>query len=415
MKKKERVILHCDMNNFFASCELLDKPHLKGIPVAVTGDPKRRRGIILAKNQEAKSKGVVTAETIWTAKKKCPELVLLPSNHEKYKKYSRLINSIYYRYTDMIEPFSIDESWLDVTGSRNIFGSGKEIADDIRATVKKELGLTLSVGVSYNKVFAKMGSEYKKPDATTVITHENFKALLWNKPVEELFFVGKATCIKLNKLGIKTIGDLAEAKDGVILKSLGKHGSTILKYARGEDDEPVASAKYGDDIKSIGNGVTFSRDITNLEEARTVIFQISHRVAERLRHKNKYAGGVKIDIKSTDFKTISRQKSISQPTDISFEIASIAFELLKKNWDFTKAIRLITVTAINITDQEESCQISFLDNSGLSEQERAQLESMDRAVDSIREKFGRSAIKTAASIKDEFGVERKEDVDEYDI
>lgn len=189
----DKKILHCDMNNFFASVELLSLPELRDLPVAVCGDPQRRHGIILAKNNLAKKFGVVTAETIWSAKKKCPQLQLIPPHYDEYKKYSKLINQIYYRYTDLIEPFSIDESWLDVSDSTMLFGDAESIANEIRNTVKLELGLTLSVGVSFNKIFAKMGSEYKKPDATTVISRENFRQLLWPMPASELFFVGKAT------------------------------------------------------------------------------------------------------------------------------------------------------------------------------------------------------------------------------
>ena len=205
----DRVILHCDMNGFFASVELLDYPQLRDKPMAVCGNPENRHGIILAKNEIAKKYGVVTAETLWQARKKCPDLQVVPPHHDKYKHYSRMINDIYLRFTDMVEPFSVDESWLDVTASLKLFGAGKEIADTIRQTVKKELGLTLSVGVSYNKIFAKMGSDYKKPDATTIITRENFKNLLWPLDIHEMFFVGDATAARLHECGIKTIGELA--------------------------------------------------------------------------------------------------------------------------------------------------------------------------------------------------------------
>ena len=208
-QQKDRVILHCDMNGFFASVELLSHPELRDRPMAVCGSPDKRHGIILAKNEPAKKAGVVTAETVWQALKKCPDLQFVPPHMSKYKHYSRLINEIYQRFTDMVEPFSIDESWLDVTASQSLFGSGREIADTIRETVKKELGLTLSAGVSFNKIFAKMGSEYKKPDATTLITRENYKDILWPLPARDMFFVGKATAQKLAAAGISTIGDIA--------------------------------------------------------------------------------------------------------------------------------------------------------------------------------------------------------------
>ena len=258
----ERVILHCDMNSYYASVELLDRPDLDGKPVAVCGNPESRHGIILAKNELAKKSGVITAETIWQAKKKCPDLVLVPPHHDKYKEYSKRINKIYLDYTDMVEPFSIDESWLDVTASQRLFGSGKEIADTIRNRVKNELGLTLSAGVSYNKVFAKMGSDYKKPDATTVITRANFSDLLFSKPVNELFFVGFATAEKLKSINIHTIGDLARANPVALESLLGKQGKVLHKYANGIDDSPVSLFNQREKIKSVGNGMTFTHNLT---------------------------------------------------------------------------------------------------------------------------------------------------------
>ena len=237
---KNRVILHCDMNGFFASVELLDYPELRDKPMAVCGDPESRHGIILAKNEIAKRYGIVTAETLWQARKKCPDLQTVPPHHKKYQHYSRLINEIYLQYTDMVEPFSVDESWLDVTASQKLFGNGKQIADKIRNQVKKELGLTLSAGVSFNKIFAKMGSDYKKPDATTVITQENYKNILWPLDIRDLFFVGKATADKLQGIGIHTIGQLAESDRHTVTALLGKQGSIIHDYANGLDQTPVS-------------------------------------------------------------------------------------------------------------------------------------------------------------------------------
>ena len=250
----DRVILHCDMNSFFASVELLEHPELRSKPVAVCGDPDSRHGIILAKNEAAKKYGIKTAETIWQARKKCPGLVLLPPHMNKYKHYSQELNKIYQRYTDLVEPFSIDESWMDVTASLNLFGSGRQIADEIRQTVKKELGLTLSAGVSFNKIFAKMGSEYKKPDATTEITRENYKELLWPLDAGEMFFVGKASAQKLRNIGIKTIGDIAASSPDALSALLGKVGRSLWEHANGIDDSPVMHFAHREKIKSVGNG-----------------------------------------------------------------------------------------------------------------------------------------------------------------
>ena len=255
----DRVILHCDLNSFYASVELLEHPELCNRPVAVCGDPESRHGIILAKNEPAKKYKVQTAETIWQARRKCPDLVLLPAHHWKYRAYSGKVNRIYERYTDLVEPFSIDESWLDVTGTLHLFGgNGKALADEIRRVVREELGLTLSVGVSFNKVFAKMGSDYKKPDATTLITRENFQQLLWPLPVTDLLFVGKAAANVLNGYGIRTIGDLARFDRDSLGRILGKGGYTLHDYATGREHAPVLPAREMPGPKSVGNGLTYA-------------------------------------------------------------------------------------------------------------------------------------------------------------
>ena len=257
-----RTILHCDLNSFYASVELLTLPQLRALPVAVCGDPDSRHGIVLAKNEPAKAFGVRTAETIWQARKKCPNLVCIPPHHRRYAEYSRLVNQIYYRFTDLVEPFSIDESWLDITGTLHLFGGdGVAVADRIRAAVREELGLTVSVGVSFNKVFAKLGSDYKKPDATTCITRENFRELVWPLPVTDLLYVGRAAGETLKKFGITTIGDLARFDRETLFRLLGKHGSQLHDYACGLDRSPVAPAGQYTPPKSVGSGNTFARNL----------------------------------------------------------------------------------------------------------------------------------------------------------
>lgn len=406
----DRVILHCDMNSFFASVELLEHPELKDRPVAVCGDPESRHGIILAKNEPAKAFGIVTAETLSQARRKCPGLVLLRPHHDKYRRYSRLINSIYYRYTDMVEPFSIDESWLDVTASRRLFGAGREIADSIRETVKKELGLTLSAGVSYNKIFAKMGSEYRKPDATTEITRENYRDILWPQPVENMFFVGFATAQKLKSSHIYTIGDLACARDDRLESLLGKQGPLLRKYAAGLDDSPVALSGEREKIKSVGNGITFSRDLRSTEDALTAVTSLSDTVAGRLRKYGFKAWGVKVDIKDSSFKSISRQKQLAAPTHLAADIKNAAMELISASWRFPDPIRLITVTAINLTDGEEGEQLSFFGNSvagnsGGGSADAEKTDSIEKAMDDIREKFGESSITFGQLLKNDIGVD----------
>ncbi len=398
------------MNSFFASVELIEHPELKERPVAVCGDPDSRHGIILAKNEPAKAFGIVTAETVSQARRKCPDLILLPPHHDKYRHYSRLINAVYYQYTDMVEPFSIDESWLDVTASVKLFGSGRDIADRIRERVRSELGLTLSAGVSYNKIFAKMGSEYKKPDATTEITRENYKRLLWPQPVENMFFVGFATAQKLRSAGISTIGDLASASDIRLESLLGKQGPLLIKYASGRDDSPVSLSGERDRIKSVGNGITFSRDLKSSEDALTAVTSLSDTVAGRLRKYGFKAKGVKVDIKDASFKSISRQKQLVKPTHLSSDIKQAAMELISSSWRFPDPIRLITVTAINLTDGEEGEQLSFFGNGYSSDSESAaaaeeKSDSIEKAMDDIRRKFGDSSITFGQLLNNDIGID----------
>ena len=397
----DRVILHCDMNGFFASVELLSHPELINVPMAVCGNPENRHGIILAKNELAKKAGVVTAQTLWQARKKCPDLQIVPPHHDKYKHYSRLINEIYGRFTDMVEPFSIDESWLDVTASRRLFGDGRHIADTIRKTVREELGLTLSAGVSFNKIFAKMGSEYKKPDATTVISRDNYRQILWPMPVSEMFFVGNATAQKLNSAGIMTIGQLAQTEKTLLESILGKHGSQLYDYANGLDNSPVCLQHEKQKIKSVGNGITFKRNLTGTEDIRTAAMSLADTVAARLRHYEMKAHGIKVDIKDTELKTISRQKQLSAPTNLAHEICDIAVEIIAASWNLKKPIRMLTITGINLCDEDTEEQISLFNADTLS---REKTENLERTMDSIRAKYGQSSITFGKFKTDELGI-----------
>lgn len=398
----DKVILHCDMNGFYASVELLSRPDLADKPMAVCGDPDSRHGIILAKNEIAKKFGIVTAETIWQAKKKCPDLQLVRPHHDHYKEYSDKINQIYLQYTDMVEPFSIDESWLDVTASQSLFGSGRQIADAIRQQVREEINLTLSAGVSYNKIFAKMGSEHKKPDATTEITRQNFKDILWPKPVGELFFVGWATEEKLKKIGIETIGDLAHGDPMALETLLGKQGGLLYNYANGFDDSPVCLYNQREKIKSVGNGITFKRNLKTREDILTALTSLSDTVASRLRKYQMKAYGVKVDIKDPYFKTISRQKQLHLPTSLAAEIKQAALEIIEDSWRIADPIRLLTVTAINLADETMDEQLSFF--TPIS-QGRDKSESIERTMDDIRKKFGDNSIIFGQIIDNDLGID----------
>lgn len=412
----DRKILHCDMNSFYASVELLEHPELRDVPVAVAGSPDSRHGIILAKNDHAKKYGVVTAETIASARKKCPDLHLLPPHHEKYGRYSELINKVYLSYTDMVEPFSVDESWLDVTASEKLFGPAEHIADEIRGKIKSMYGLTLSVGVSYNKIFAKMGSEYKKPDATTVITRENFRELLWPLPVGEFFFVGKSTAEKLKSYRILTVGDLARA-DVVMLKGLlGVHGEDLHRYVNGLDDSPVKRYDEREEAKSVGHGVTFRRDLIGYDDVSIAVTDLADRVSARLRRYGMKAGGVKVEITDPYFKRVSRQRKLSSPVNTSAQIKKVAMAIIGSMDYFDSPIRLITVTGINLVNENAAEQLTIfsidenVDGAGgisaESKPQTARDEDLERTMDEIRRKYGKDAIKYAHVIDNDIGVDR---------
>ena len=314
-----------------------------------------------------------------------------------------MINEIYQRFTDMVEPFSIDESWLDVTASRRLFGDGKTSADQIRKTVREETGLTLSAGVSFNKIFAKMGSDYKKPDATTVITRENFKDLLWPLPAGEMFFVGGATAEKLAKFNVRTIGDIAMQDRAFLTAQFGKYGGMLYDYANGLDEAPVALFYEKQKIKSVGNGITFRRNLRGEQDIRTALTALSDHVATRLRSHEMKAFGIKVDIKDPSLVTISRQKQLPAPVNTAEEIFRAAFSIIKETPFMTRPIRLLAVTGINLCD--ESYEEVQLDIFGTGSVDREKQESLDRAMDQVRQKYGKTAISFARILGNDIGVD----------
>ena len=388
----ERVILHCDLNSFFASVELLDKPTLRDVPVAVCGDPKSRHGIILAKNEPAKKMGVKTAETLWQARKKCPALVLLPPHHRLYEEYSRRVNEIYDRFTDLVEPFGIDESWLDVTGSLHLFGGdGKALADRIRATIREETGLTVSVGVSFNKVFAKLGSDMKKPDATTVIPAEGWQSMVWPLPLGDMLFAGRTATETLRKYGVETVGQLAACDPALPEQLLGKMGLQLWQYANGMDKSPVKPRHAAEPVKSVGNGTTFPQNLVRWEQLRAGLLPLCDSVATRLRQQGLYAGGVSLSIKDASFKTVSRQIRLDAPTHLMRDIHRTAMQLAGQLWKPPTPVRAMTVTALYVT--EDGNAFRQLDLLGGAAQERSQRqEKLEGTMDAIRRKYGRGAI-----------------------
>ena len=396
-----RVILHCDCNSFFASVETVLNPQYKNVPMAVCGSQEERRGIVLAKNELAKKYNVQTAETVYSAKKKCPSLVIAPPHHDEYVKFSKRVNEIYARYTDLIEPFGIDESWLDVTASGKLFGSGEEIAERIRKEVKEEIGITVSIGVSFNKVFAKLGSDYKKPDAVTVIDEANFKDIVFPLPASDLLFVGKKTAEQLRSMGIRTIGELAQTGREILVLRFGKMGEVLHKYSNGLDDSPVCAER--DDAKSISNGFTFKHDLIGYEQSRIGIHYLSEEIGRKLRNNSQLCATVAITIKDEYLRSIQRQKTQNPPTDISKEIAKTAFELLREAWSEDKPIRMLTVCATNLLKKEMSkTQLSFFEDN--SEEQREKDKNIENAVDKIRQTFGEEAILNGAVLETDIGI-----------
>ena len=404
----ERVILHCDLNSFFASVECLDLPHLKDVPMAVAGSSEDRHGIILAKNEAAKKFGVKTAETIWQAKLKCPDLVTVPPHYGKYKYYSEEINKIYYNYTDLVEPFSIDESWLDVTGSQKLFGTGYEIAKKISDEIKEKTHLTVSIGVSFNKIFAKLGSDYKKPDAITVISKENYKRILFPLPASDMLFVGRATLSQLEKVGIRTIGDIANSQKSTLVKLLGKSGETLYIYANGLDTSPVVCEREKE--KSIGNGHTFKRNLLGEEDVKKALTIICDTVSTRLRKKGFKCRTVCVTIKNPDLKKFSRRKKTAYFTNTERDLFETSFEIVKENWNFDEPIRMITVTAGDFEGDTPTEQVSFFDNVKTQDKK---LESFDSSIDEIRRRFGNGAVSFASKLEGDLltKYEEKEDED----
>ena len=392
---EDRVILHCDLNNFFASVSLLFNPTLRSLPVAVCGDKEQRHGIVLAKNEAAKRCGVKTAEAIFEAKAKCPELVILPPMMDKYKEYSEKAHRIYEEYTDMIEPFGIDECWLDVTGSRLLFGSGEEIADKIRREIKQKLGITVSVGVSFNKVFAKLGSDMKKPDGITVISRENFREKIWRLPISDLLFVGRKTTDRLRSCGICSIGDAAVCSDEMLERLLGKNGLELKRYALGEDNSPVSRQHEKATPKSIGRSVTRQQDFKTPDEIWGMFLSLAREISDSLREQGLYAGGVQVHIRNAALSVKEFSRSYPDSVNGAKIIAERGMELLNEHFGFTEPLRSVGLRAINLRGYQTAIQEDIFGDSEKRETE----EKIESSIYELRKKFGSTSITRAAEDK----------------
>lgn len=390
-----RKILHIDLNSFFASVECLLDDTIADKPVAVTGSVSDRHGVVLAKNQLAKKLGITTGMTAYQAKKLAPDIVLRETHYDLYVKYSRAVKAIFFEYTDYVESFGIDEAWLDVSSCRKFGGDAFKIADEIRCRVKDEIGLTVSIGISFNKVFAKLGSDMKKPDAITIIAYDDFKTKIYPLPVENLLYVGRATKKKLNNLTIKTIGDLAEFDEKLLVAHLGKWGSVLHSYALGKDNSEVKKYLEKEDYKSIGNSLTFYRDLENDLDVETLLLLLSESVCSRMTdYGYKYARTVTLTITDNMLSSVTRMAKLKHPTNISTEVSDLAFKLFKDNFNWQLKVRGL---GVSISDFTNADQISF----DTSVEKQMKLENLEQTIENLRYRFGRSAINRAVVLREE--------------
>lgn len=391
----EHIILHSDCNSFYASVECLHHPEIRDKPVAVGGDAEQRHGIILTKNQLAKRYNVKTGEALWQAKQKCPDLVIMPPNYPLYMRFSKMARKIYLDYTNQVEPFGLDECWLDVTGS-TIKGDGLTIAKEISDRIKFELGITVSIGVSYNKIFAKLGSDYKKPDAITVISKENYKEIAWPLPVSDLLYVGHSTQRKLTSFGIHTIGELANTPITILRSNFGKWGDVLYAFSNGMDASPVAQFDNQPTIKSIGNSTTTPRDLENNEDVKIILFVLADSVARRLREQGFKARIVCISMRDNTLSCFTRQHAMKQYTNITSEIAQQGMELFKSNYRWYKPIRSIGISVTDLISDTICTQTDLFSD----ERNRERKERLDSTTDWLRRRFGTSSIQPAVLLTD---------------
>ncbi len=390
-----RAILHIDMNSCYASIECLHHPEIRHLPVAVGGDVEARHGIILAKNELAKRAGVKTGEALWQAKQKCPNLVIVPPHYQLYLRFSRMARAIYAEYTDRIEPFGLDEAWIDVTGS-GVFGDAVEIAETIRNRVKFELGITVSIGVSFNKIFAKLGSDYKKPDAVTVFGKDDYREKVWPLPVEELLYVGSATTRKLHARCIRTIGDLAQTDPSLLHSWLGNMGYVLHAFANGNDPSPVASLGEEAIIKSIGNSTTTPRDLTCEEDVNIIFYVLAESVAARMRENGFRAKTVQISLRDTDLFSFERQCKLESPSCLASELHDAGMRLLRDHYRFRKPLRSVGIRGMDLVPIQTAMQLNFFEDPV----RREKRERLEVAVDELRRRFGHAAVSRAVTMCD---------------
>ncbi len=391
-----RVILHSDINSCYASIEHLHHPELSGKPLAVGGDPEKRHGIVLTADYMAKKRGVKTGMALWQAKQVCPEITFISPRMDLYLRFSRMAHEICGEYTDLQEPYGIDESWLDVTNSCSLKGDGYQIAQEISNRMKKELGITVSVGVSFNKIFAKLGSDYKKPDAITTMYESEFRMKAWELPVSDLLYVGRSTNKKLESLGIRTIGGLAQMDEKILQSRLGKMGAVLWAFANGYDDSPVKRENTSAPIKSIGNSTTTPKELETDEDVKIMLYILSESVAVRLRENGFRCRTVEISIRDNELYSFTRQCKLDNASNITGEIASMAYRLFKANYRWDKPIRSVGVRGADLVNDNYMEQLDLLCDFQMREKQM----KMDVAVDDIRRRFGFYSIQRGLMYRD---------------
>lgn len=394
VKILDRVILHCDLNNFYASVECRDNPELRGKAVAVCGSTEERHGIVLAKSEKAKRAGVKTGMAVWEAYRLCPDIVIVPPHFKKYLAASREVRKIYDRFSDKIEPFGLDECFMDISGMQWTYKSGYEAANRIRLKVKEETGLTISVGVSYNKIFAKLGSDMKKPDAVTEITRENFRDKVWPLPAREMIYIGRATERKLANYGIYTIGDVAGAGPEFMGRVFGKNGIKLWINACGSNSDPVMPGSWSPEIKSVGHGITCTEDLETGEEVRQVMYFLAQEISYKLRKEGLYTSGIQIDIKDKSRACRSFQRELHVCTQNAMEITKEAYRLFTDRYDWQLPVRAVTVRAISIKTECSPIQTDmFFDLQRYDKSNGA-----EKAAMAVKEKFGKWTIRPASML-----------------
>lgn len=403
---KDRLILHSDLNNFYASVECALNPELRGVPLAVAGNPERRHGVVLAKNAIAKKAGVKTGDVIWEAEAKCPGLKIVPPHFDLYTRYSNRIFELYTRFTSQVEPFGPDECWLDCTGSTRLFGDGEEIAKRILAEVKKETFLTVSVGVSFSKPLAKLCSDAAEPDGYFTATRDDYREKLWKRDASDLMMVGRKTVPTLNRLNIHTIGDLALADEKLLSSVLGVNGVKLKHAALGDDGEPVREYDKRRKTESVGHGMTAVKDLLDPEDVRAVICYLSEKIAARMIKYGVKGSGVHVDLRSFELKHASKQMKLSRPTLSSADIADAAFTMaMSLQHEHAVPLRTISVSVFDLSPSDGAVQLSMFD------EKQAKRESLEKAIDGIKRKYGRDTIKRANLIARDFIYDKDDDED----